>query len=330
MRPSSTSTRSRPAKPLSSRAGRSARRPASTPAARPRTSTPSSMRSPRTSVWWDGNRKHHARAIPAPLRGLHRACARQEAVRAGPLWRRRSEIPDQDARLHRTCLAFAVHPSIADPSRSRPSSTTFVPELTIVDLPIVQGRPEAPRRAQLRHDHRHRLHPQDHPDRQLVLCRRDEEVGLHHAQLLPAGAGRDADALLGQCRQGRRRGAVLRPLRHRQDHALGRSEPHADRRRRARLGPGRRVQLRGRLLRQVHQALAGSRARDLRRHQPLRRGAGKRGVRSGHARLRFRRRVEDREHPLGLSARVHAARPRAPAAPGTRRTSSSSPPTPSA
>jgi hypothetical protein len=32
----------------------------------------------------------------------------------------------------------------------------------------------------------------DHPDRQLVLCRRDEEVGIHHAQLLSAGAGRDA------------------------------------------------------------------------------------------------------------------------------------------
>ncbi len=118
----------------------------------------------------------------------------------------------------------------------------------------LQGRSEAPRRAH-RHHHRHRLHQEDHPDRQLVLCRRDEEVGVHHAQLLPAGAGRDADALLGQCRQGRRRRAVLRPLRHRQDHALGRPEPHADRRRRARLGPGRRVQFRGRLLRQVHQAL---------------------------------------------------------------------------
>ena len=97
---------------------------------------------------------------------------------------------------------------------------------------------------------------QDHPDRQLVLCRRDEEVGVHHAQLLSAGAGRDADALLGQCRQGRRRRAVLRSLRHRQDHAVGRSQPHPDRRRRARLGSGRRVQFRGRLLRQVHQALA--------------------------------------------------------------------------
>ena len=52
---------------------------------------------------------------------------------------------------------------------------------------------------------------------------------------LPA-AERDADALLRQCRQGRRRCAVLRPVGHRQDDTVGRSEPHADRRRRAWLG----------------------------------------------------------------------------------------------
>ena len=40
---------------------------------------------------------------------------------------------------------------------------------------------------------------------------------------LSAGRERDADALLRQCRAGRRRGAVLRPVRHRQDDAVGRS-----------------------------------------------------------------------------------------------------------
>ena len=82
----------------------------------------------------------------------------------------------------------------------------------------------------------------------------------------------------------------------------------ADRRRRARLGPERHLQLRGRLLRQVHQAQPGSRADDLGRHQPLRRRAGERGVRSGHPRARLRRRLQDREHPLGLSARLHPER----------------------
>ena len=85
-------------------------------------------------------------------------------------------------------------------------------------------------------------------------------------------------------------------------------QPHADRRRRARLGPGRHLQFRGRLLRQDHQALARSRADDLGRHQPLRRRAGERRVRSGHARARLRRRLQDREHPLGLSARFHPER----------------------
>ena len=62
---------------------------------------------------------------------------------------------------------------------------------------------------------------------------------------------------------GRRRD-LLRALRHRQDDALGRSQAAADRRRRARLGRLRRVQLRGRLLREDDPPLGGGRARDLR------------------------------------------------------------------
>ncbi len=83
---------------------------------------------------------------------------------------------------------------------------------------------------------------------------------------------------------------------------------HADRRRRAWLGQGRHLQFRRRLLRQVHQAVAGSRARDFRGLQPLRRGAGKRRARRAHPRAGFRRRLEDRKHPLGLSARFHPER----------------------
>ena len=61
--------------------------------------------------------------------------------------------------------------------------------------------------------------------------------------------------------RGRRRGAVLRPLRHRQDHAFRRSEPPPDRRRRARLERQRRLQFRRRLLRQVHPPLPRRRSR---------------------------------------------------------------------
>ena len=68
------------------------------------------------------------------------------------------------------------------------------------------------------------------------LCRRDQEVDLHRAQLPAAGRRRAADALLGQRRRAGRRRDLLRPVRHRQDHALGRPDAHPDRRRRARLG----------------------------------------------------------------------------------------------
>ena len=81
-------------------------------------------------------------------------------------------------------------------------------------------------------------------------------------------------------------------------------------------GKRRHLQFRRRLLRQMHQAVEGSRARDLRRQQALRHGAGERGARRGHPGAGFRRRLEDREHPLGLSARLHpqclAHRPRRP------------------
>ena len=72
---------------------------------------------------------------------------------------------------------------------------------------------------------------------------------------------------------------------------------------------------------------AGSRAGDLGRHQPLRRRAGERGVRSGDAHPGLRQRQEDREHPLGLSAGLHPERLAHRAWPAIRRTSSSSPPT---
>ena len=102
--------------------------------------------------------------------------------------------------------------------------------------------------------------------------------------------------------------ALFWPVRHRQDDIVRRSQADADRRRRARLGPARRVQFRRRLLRQVHQALGRGRTGDLCHHAPLRHRAGERGVRSGHAHLRFRRRLQDRKYPRGLSARIHSER----------------------
>ena len=47
------------------------------------------------------------------------------------------------------------------------------------------------------------------------------------AQLPPAVPGRAADALLGERRAGGRHRHLLRPVRHRQDHAVGRSHPRS-------------------------------------------------------------------------------------------------------
>ena len=88
------------------------------------------------------------------------------------------------------------------------------------------------------------------------ICRRNEEVHLRGDELRAARARRVSHALLGEHWRRRRDRAVLRTFRHRQDHTLRRSRPPPDWRRRARLERDRRLQLRRRLLRQVHSPLA--------------------------------------------------------------------------
>ena len=116
------------------------------------------------------------------------------------------------------------------------------------------------------------------------LRRRDQEVDLHGAELPAAAAERAVDALLGEHRRGRRHGAVLRPVGHRQDDAVERSGAQADRRRRARLERSRRLQLRRRLLREDDPAVGRGRAADLRDDAALRHGARERRGRSEHTR----------------------------------------------
>ena len=72
----------------------------------------------------------------------------------------------------------------------------------------------------------------------------------------------------------------------------------------------RRLQLRGRLLRQDHPPLAQRRTGDLRHHRALRHGDGERGDRPRDPRAGFRRRLAHREHPLRLPPRLHRERQR--------------------
>ena len=126
---------------------------------------------------------------------------------------------------------------------------------------------------------------------------------------------------------GPRRG-VLRALGHGEDDALRRSRAPPHRRRRARLVGRRRLQLRGRLLRQGDPALGGGRAADLRDDARVRHRARER--RHGRARRpRSRRRLEDREHARRVQARADRERAPGEAGRASRARSSSSPPTPS-
>ena len=113
---------------------------------------------------------------------------------------------------------------------------------------------------------------------------------------------------------GRRRRGLLRALRNRQDDALGRPRAVADRRRRARLGRQRRLQHRGRLLREGDPPVGGGRAGDLPHDAHLRHGAReRRHRRAGRARSRQRRRRPRTRVPPTSSSRSRThSRPSAP------------------
>jgi len=183
---------------------------------------------------------------------------RAGAVRARPARRGRPRVSRAGALRHAQRVAVVVRLQHV-PAARRLGPGELRPRLPGAARAGDAGRSQDSR-DQERHVHRAELRPQDDPHRRHALRRRTEEGDLHDAQLSAPRPGRVADALLGESGRERRRGPVLRPLRHRQDDALGRSRARPDRRRRARLVRSGRVQFRGRLLRQGHPAVARRRA----------------------------------------------------------------------
>ena len=226
-------------------------------------------------------------------------------------------------------VAHGVRAQHVHPPGARASSPTFDPNFTVLHAPELQADPATARHA---HRHVHRAQPRraHDPHRRHALRRRAEEVDVHGHELPAAEAGRALDALLGEHRQGRRHGALLRTVRHRQDDAVGRSRARSHRRRRARLGGGRRLQLRGRLLREGDQPLARGRAGHLPHDADVRHDPRERRARPDHEAGEVRGPVDHREHARVVPAALHPELTCRAGAAGIRRTSSSSPPTRSA
>ena len=102
------------------------------------------------AVWWDNNKPITPEQFEALLADFLAHAKGKDAVRSGPLRRRRSGATAcKRARLHRIRLALAVHPQPAAPAASATSSPA---SCRIHDRrpAHLQGRSEAPRRAQSR------------------------------------------------------------------------------------------------------------------------------------------------------------------------------------
>ena len=168
-RPSCTSMPYRAAKRPSCKAERYAHKPAPTRAALPGQVITVVDALTEGSVWWDGNRKlsqpqfQRLLTTSSSTRTARQLYAQDLFGGADPAYRL------QDARIHRACLAFAVYPRSLLIRPERAALASFVPDLTIVDLPSFKADPE-------RHGVRSEtviaidFSQEDHSHRKLVLC----------------------------------------------------------------------------------------------------------------------------------------------------------------
>ena len=210
-------------------------------------------------------------AVPRAPPAHARLPSGQGPVRAGLLRRRRSRVPDADPRHHRDGVAQPVRPQHVHPGLARGAPLPRAPVRRAERAGLPRGSRDG--RHAVRGLHRAELRGAARPRGRHAVRGRDQEVDLHGDELPAPAAGRAVHARLGQRRLRRRRGRLLRAVGNRQDDAVGRPGPRADRRRRARLERSRRLQHRRRLLRQGDPTVGERRARDPRddaalRHDP--------------------------------------------------------------
>ena len=272
------------------------------------------------AVWWDNNKPMSPEQFEL-LWADFRAHAKSREMFVQDLYAGADPAHRLNARVF---VEYAWHALFIRNLLRRPAAAElagFSPAFTVVNLPSFKADPKR-YGVRSRDGHSLQLRQAAGADRRQLLCRRDQEIRLHLSQLRLPREGRDADALLGQCRPQGRFGNLLRPIRHRQDDTVGRSQAHPAGRRRARLVGRRHLQFRGRLLRQDHPPVEGSRARDLGRHQSLRLGAGERDPRSGHSSCPTSTTAVSPRTPAPPTRSSSSPTPARPARPVTPRTSS--------
>ena len=251
----STCTRSRAATAGSPRVGRSWSTPAATRAARRRRSSSSASRARRSG---SGGATSTRRSPRSASRGCARRSSRTSARRTSTS-STRSPAPTPPTGLAVRVITYSPwHALFAktlfiDPTEEELEE--FEPGALVLHAPAVEADPAEDG---TRSGTFVVLHPTRGrgADRRHRVRGRDQEVDLH-ADERPAPARRRLpDALLGERGRRRPRGGLLRAVGNGEDDAVCRPDAPPDRRRRARLGRRRRLQHRGRLLRQDDPPLA--------------------------------------------------------------------------
>ena len=267
---------------------------------------------------------------PAHQRGALRGAARARPgpprqardVRPGPLRGGPSRPPAVGPRDDRIGLGQPLRPQPVHPAVGRGERAAFRADFTIYDAPTLTAEPE-------RDGTRTGTFILVHLTRREVLIGGtayageikksaftvmnyllpDEHVLPMHSAVNVGPAG-DTAVFFGLSGTGK---TTL----------VGRPGADADRRRRARLGPRWRLQLRGRLLRQDDPPVADLRARHLLHDPPLRHDPGERGHGRRDAPAGPGLGGPDREHPRRLPRLASSPTPPRSAAPATPRRSSS-------
>ena len=206
-------------------------------------------------------------------------CAENGPLQPGPADRRRSRASAPAARLHRVGLGEHLRAQPVPPPDARRNCVGFEPNFTIICVPSFQADPatEGTRTGTAILLHLERM--------EIII------VGTEYAGEIKKSAFTVMNYLMPDegvlpmhssvnVGRGRRQRGVLRPVGDRQDDAVGRPGAPPDRRRRARLGRHRAVQLRGRLLREDDPALTHVRARHLPDDAAIRDGPRERRPRS--------------------------------------------------